>query len=271
MVYDYARFIRELHTFPKVYSIGKSNEGRDIFCIRIGTGRKTAVFSAAYHALEYLTGAALLDFAKRYMKMREYHNRLTLYLVPLVNPDGNEIVQRGMDPSNLNHQHLIDCVGILPFTKVWQSNALGIDINHNFNAQWQSVKDGPSPTRYGGKFPESEPETRAIVSLLRQVVPDLFIAFHSQGKEIYYDYNSMEDKKSQEYAKGLEKVTGYKACTPQGTALFGGAKDWYIKEYHKPSFTIELGEGTNPLPEDALPQMCRDVDIICTYLIEKIF
>ncbi|SIF32539.1 Gamma-D-glutamyl-L-diamino acid endopeptidase 1 [Mycobacteroides abscessus subsp. abscessus] len=29
---------------------------------------------------------------------------------------------------------------------------------------------------------------------------------------------------------------------------FAGYKDWFIKEFQRPGFTIELGKGINPLP-----------------------
>ena len=43
----------------------------DILCFSIGGGRARAVFAAAFHGLEYLTGAALLDFAKKYIPAME--------------------------------------------------------------------------------------------------------------------------------------------------------------------------------------------------------
>lgn len=35
---------------------------------------------------------------------------------------------------------------------------------------------------------------------------------------------------------------------PTGIADGGGFKDWFISEFCRPGFTIELGLGKNPLP-----------------------
>ena len=39
---------------------------------------------------------------------------------------------------------------------------------------------------------------------------------------------------------------------PEGTASHGGLKDWYIKNFRRPGFTIEIGKGENPLPLEDL-------------------
>ena len=271
MTYDYSYIKNEIQCFENVYSIGKSNEDRDIRCISIGHGKRVAVFAAAFHALEYLTAPALLYFAKCYAKMTDYHNKLRVLIVPMVNPDGVEIAVNGIDPKNPFHRDIIENTGIIDFKNIWQANSFGVDINHNFDADWSSIHNSPAPTKYGGPYPESEPETRAVVNLLRKTEPELFIAFHSQGKEIYYDFNGMENKLAKENAEYVAKKCGYTAATPTGTASFGGAKDWYIKEYHKQAFTVELGFGKNPLPHSQLEEMKRDAFKICLGFIDRIF
>ena len=49
-------------------------------------------------------------------------------------------------------------------------------------------------------------------------------------------------------ARVLSSVTNYKVCSPEGLAVGGGFKDWFITEFKKPGFTIEIGKGKNPLP-----------------------
>ncbi len=270
-MYGYSHICEEIKGFKKVSVIGNTREKRNIFCIEMGTGERCAVFAAAFHGLEYLTAAALIEFAKSFYKMPEYHKKLRLFVVPMVNPDGVDIAINGIDPKNPYHRDIIKHTGIIDFTKVWQANASGVDINHNFNAEWKSILTSPSPTKYGGEYPESEPETRAIVNLLRKTEPELFIAFHSQGKEIYYDFNGLESKSAKQNAEYVAELTGYKATVPKGSATFGGAKDYYIQEYHKEAYTVELGTGKNPLPVSALPEMISDTYNICRNFIEKVF
>lgn len=269
MNYDYTYIEKEISGFPYVFSIGQSHEGREIFCIRLGKGKIPIVLAAAFHGLEYLTGVALLDFAEKFRKMTEMHSKVRLFVIPMVNPDGVDIAIHGINPKNVHHQKLIDHTGIIDFTHMWQSNSDGVDINHNFNAHWKSICNNPAPTKYGGPFPESEPETRAITHMLKIVRPEIFTAFHSQGREIYYDFNGLENKHSKETALNIAKICGYTVTKPDGTASFGGAKDWYIKEFHKEAFTIELGQGKNPLPHSQLSDMKKDIFNICSYLINK--
>lgn len=270
-MYGYRYISEQIKGFKRVSVIGNTLEKRNIFCIELGNGENCAVFAAAFHGLEYLTAAALTEFSKRFSEMTELHSRLKLYIVPMVNPDGVEIALHGIDPKNPYHRDIIKRTGIIDFKKVWQANASGVDINHNFNADWKSVLISPGPTKYGGEFPESEPETRAVIKLLRKTEPELFIAFHSQGREIYYDFNGMESKSAKQNAEDVAGKCGYKAATPQGTASFGGAKDYYIQEYHKEAYTVELGTGKNPLPHSALPEMINDTYKICMGFIEKVF
>ena len=271
MKYDYSFLKGKISDYSDVFSIGKSLENRDIFCFKIGTGDAGAVFAAGFHALEYLTVPALLSFADKFLNMIQYHNRISAYFVPSVNPDGIEIAVNGLNPKNPYHKDIINSVGIIDFKNAWQANAAGVDINHNFNAQWQKICDKCAPTRYGGEFPHSEPETRAVASLLTKIKPELFVAFHSQGKEIYYDFNGLENKCAKENAEFVAKKCGYIAETPTGTASFGGAKDWYIQEFNKEAYTIELGLGKNPLPDTELNEMKNDVFNICTEFIDRVF
>lgn len=271
MKYDYEYISCKIPDFDHSFVIGKTIMNRFLYCISIGTGEKTAVFAAAFHGLEYLTAPALLSFAEYYSEQYEYHDRLRVFIVPMVNPDGVDIVLNGINPASSVHRQLLKDTGIADFSRQWQANAMGVDINHNFNADWDSIYKKPMPSKYGGKYPESELETRAMTKLLRKVQPDLFIAFHSQGKEIYYDFNGMENKDAEKTAGAIAAKCGYRAAAPTGTAAFGGAKDWYIKEYHKQAFTVELGEGKNPLPVSQLDEMKRDTRIICMTAIDAVF
>lgn len=69
----------------------------------------------------------------------------------------------------------------------------GVDINHNFDAGWETLHQmeresgitGPAPRQYGGPAPESEPETQALVRLCRSHPFRHALAFHSQGKKSF--------------------------------------------------------------------------------------
>jgi murein peptide amidase A len=56
-----------------------------------------------------------------------------------------------------------------------RQNAHGVDLNRNFPYRWSR---GPRGTFYPGPRPASEPETRALMRLVRRVRPQLAIYYH---------------------------------------------------------------------------------------------
>ena len=49
-------------------------------------------------------------------------------------------------------------------------------------------------------------------------------------------------------AQVMATSSGYAISSPEGLAIGGGFKDWFITELRRPAFTIEVGLGKNPLP-----------------------
>lgn len=262
-MYDYESLRKDIRTLDpvatEVVSIGKSAMGRELYCIKTGRGTKKLVITGAHHGLEYVTSKFLMLFAKRYnsslmentsfcgYNSKQIFKEVTVYIIPMVNPDGVDIAVNGLDITNEVHRQLISKVGIHSFRKVWQANSAGVDLNHNYDAMWHNTVEKPGATLYGGKFPESEPETVAICNFIRENNPDMLICFHSQGREIYYDFDGAVQRRTEEIAKKMALASGYVATAPVGSASYGGCKDWFIKEFEKPGFTVEMGMGKNPL------------------------
>lgn len=275
-LYDYNKISEDIeklcgkYVFAEFFSIGESVMGKPINCLKIGKGRRKLFLNGAHHGLEYLTAAMLMKFIGEYADAtaenknilgynpRELSERTTLYVVPMVNPDGCDLAIHGINLENKYHRELVKNVGILPFERVWQANIRGVDINHNYNACWQSVTDTPAPTKYSGPNPESEPETQALVNLTKSADFDMVIAFHSQGGEIYYDFNGLTAPCSYYFAQKFGEVSGYSPEIPSGSASFGGYKDWFIQEFSKPGFTVEIGRGKNPLGINMLDRVYKE-------------
>lgn len=276
MCYDFdklqqdVKMLTDNYDIIEVFGIGQSVMGKEIPCLKIGKGEKKLLLSGAYHGLEYLTSAFLVKFLANYTislmtdtpicgyNAKELFDKVTLFIVPMVNPDGVDIAVNGLDITNEFHRRLISMVGIHSFNHVWQANVNGVDINHNFDANWQMTVDKPSPTKYGGECAESESETKTITELVRKEKIDMLLAFHSQGKEIYYDFDGMTGVRSLEIAKKMAQESGYAVCIPEGSASYGGCKDWFIKEFGKEGFTVEIGLGKNPLPMKMLDEVYEE-------------
>lgn len=249
---------------PTVY--GRSKAGRPIFLLSIGTGKENIFYSAGFHGCEWITVLTAMRFFEDIAVSQKEGKLLNGYdfnkilkgkrlvFMPCVNPDGTEIAINGFHCAREYYQ-IVKSVGKNDHIH-WNANAAGIDINHNFDAGWEKLKEmelmqgikTPAPTRFGGLAPESEPETRAVTTLCRQIDFSRAMALHSQGEEIYWEYGENTPVESRSMALKLAEKSGYTLVVNSGLASHGGFKDWFIDELKKPAFTAELGKGENPIP-----------------------
>lgn len=257
------------YPFLEVGCAGRSVLNKNLYYLKLGSGPNEIFYNGAHHGLEWITSLLLMKFAENFCKayarkrsLRGYNvediwNRSTIYILPMVNPDGIDIVLNGLHPYNPYYDHLIRWnKGRRNFMEVWQSNIRGVDLNHNYDACWELSKQaeaehgiyGPGSTRYSGPHPESEPETKAVADFTRRHDFRLVLAYHSQGEVIYWDFNNHAPPRSREIGNLLSKVSGYELEEISGIASYAGYKDWFINEYNRPGYTIEVGKGKNPLP-----------------------
>ena len=241
------------------------------FISSFSIGKSSVLLLGGVHGSEWITSSLLLVFARRLcgasvgninlpeITGKNFLKNFSVTIVPCLNPDGVEIAINGCGSAG----EYKEAVQRLQNRGIWQANAAGVDLNHNFPADWQQlhrleIKNGitsPSNTRYGGKRPASEPETNAVMKLCAESKFRHALAFHSQGEEIYWRYGNNIPDKSEQIAMALSKSCGYKLSEPQGLAVGGGFKDWFILKYNKPAFTVEVGLGKSPLPADDLPKI----------------
>jgi g-D-glutamyl-meso-diaminopimelate peptidase len=187
-------------------------------------------------------------------------------IVPCVNPDGVEISTHGAEGAR-GLRDFVSSIECEDYSK-WNANALGVDINHNFNAGWDKLRQmeaeegisSPSPRRFGGKFPESEAETRTLTRLCRMKRFRSVMALHSQGEELFWQYGEKTPKSSQIMAKILSDSCGYRLIDNFGLCSHGGFKDWFIEEFSQPGFTMEIGKGENPLPKEMLYEIYERIE-----------
>lgn len=286
--FSYSAFRDRLSRFRQFYPehpveiIGKSCGGREIPAVTIGTGNEAVLFTGAFHGSEVISGEILVCFLFEAAKALERDDSLCgirirkvfesrrLCVVPRVNPDGCEIALHGPCAAPEKAAWLkkvckADC-------SRYNANLRGVDINHNFPAAWQQTRNrereigvfGPGPTRYGGPFPESEPETAALISLCRTIAFRHALAFHTQGRVIYHTFQNIRPKNARQIAEILADSAGYRLEEPEPIAAGGGFKDWFLSEFRRPAFTVEAGLGENPLPCDSLPSLYREVRKLMT-------
>ncbi|MDR2090723.1 MAG: hypothetical protein LBP62_03620 [Clostridiales bacterium] len=123
---------------------------------------------------------------------------------------------------------------------LWKANVNAVDLNVNFDADWGTgIKNAryPAPENYIGPFPESEPETKALINITKEHDFSCVLCYHCKGEVIYYGYKNSTP--SPALAAEISKATGYPLAESVGSA--GGYKDWFTERFGKPAFTIEVG------------------------------
>lgn len=251
----------------RLFFIGKTALGVPIPCLEIGSGDGAAIFVGAHHGMEHITANILLGFALDALAGNVPTKNL-IVVVPMLNVDGCAVAQGDILP--LAPEKYDSSV----FPR-WQANARGVDLNHNYDAGFDKCKaaeramgiTSPAATRYGGEFPESEPETKAICRLTRALKNRLrvAVALHTQGEEIYFDYNGLVPREAKALAERMALVSGYALSRPsEDVASHGGYKDFVIEKFGVPAFTVECGKGVNPLPPENFDEIYKKVRPILT-------
>jgi hypothetical protein len=131
--------------FFRVKKVGQSVQGREIFLISIGTGKKNIFGWTQMHGDEATATGAIFDIINFFLAENHYAdfkhyllNNVTLHFLPMVNPDGAELFQR--------------------------RNAFEIDLNRD------------------AAHPES-PESNILHSVFKDLNPEFGFNLHDQDRE----------------------------------------------------------------------------------------
>lgn len=276
--YDYHCLMQDLNRLEMVYpfirtaDIGTSALGAEIPEIVIGGGEKKIHYNGSFHANEWITTAALMTFVNDYLlsltnntpignvTASQLYRETLLSIVPMVNPDGVNLVLNGPPANEPWSSKVIELNnGSLDFSG-WKANIRGVDLNDQFPAKWAEERarnpKQPGPRDYGGESPLTEPEAIAMAELTKSREFERVLAFHTQGEEIYWGFEGMEPPESVGMANEFGRVSGYKPV--QTIESYAGYKDWFIQEWRRPGFTVELGTGTNPLPLSQFDEIYKE-------------
>lgn len=259
----------------KVDTIGSSLAGRKLYLLKLGEGNKKINVVGGFHGRESITSILILRLLEDYAShqndkvggynLKKILQDTTFYFIPMLNPDGVEIAINGIDNESRSKEFYLEAnQGSKDFDR-WKANGRGVDLNDQFPAHWQDVKsaDGPHFEEYKGPAPESEPESKALARLTREEDFDLVVAFHNSGSIIYWYYNQTGDRyrRDLQLAQKIGDINGYQVVVPEDSARrAAGYKDWFVNEFKKPGFTIEVGDGKaeEPLPSSQLSRYFRE-------------
>lgn len=188
--------------------IGKSVMGREVCYLQFGEGETQVCYNACFHANEWITTPILLKFAEAYAKAyaegedlygedtKELFQQYSLFLIPMVNPDGADLVN-GMIRSE---EYLEQTMAIasdyptIPYPDGWKANINGVDLNLQFPAGWENARDikfaqgytSPAPRDFVGEAPLSAVESINMYHFTTAHDFQLILAYHTQGEVIYW-------------------------------------------------------------------------------------
>ena len=255
--------------------------GRPVRTLVIGNGPRKVIYSAAHHANEWITTPVILKFVEEFADALENEGEIggvpasrlaqtsTIYTVPMVDPDGVALVTGEIQPGQVQYaaaEAIAAEFPDIPFPNGWKANLLGTDLNLNYPAGWLQARENkfalgftrPAPRDFVGRAPLNQTETRALAGYTEAINPELVLAYHTQGKVIYWQFEDYEVPGARELGERFAQVSGYTLEDTPYESAFAGYKDWFIKFFRRPGYTIEVGAGENPLPLSQFDEIYRD-------------
>jgi carboxypeptidase T len=274
--HSYTEMVTDIHDaaaahpdIVKVFSIGKSYQGRDIWAAKISDNvnvdenEPEIMFDALHHAREHLTVEQalylfhlLVDNYGTDTQITNIVNSREIWIVFAVNPDGFEY-----DLTCTNSSHPPFCAWRKNRQPNAGSTAIGTDLNRNYDYDWGCCGGSSGTTSsilYRGPKPNSAPEVRAMEAFVRSRVVNgiqqikAHITFHTNGQLILWPYGHTytdvpADMSKTDHAalvalgRGMAALNGYKA--EQSSDLYitdGDQIDWMYGRYRIFSYTWEL-------------------------------
>lgn len=253
--------------YPEIAALrelGRTHEGRPLWALKISDNaardedEPSVLFDGAHHASELMPIEYTLDVVQQLLEgygqdrvITEWVNSLEIFVVPLVNPDGNSaFIERSHWFTRKNAR---DCNGdgvLDPFE--------GVDLNRNYPFGWGEVGSSErcASRRYRGASAGSEPETKAMMRLANGQHFAASISFHTVGTVIFWPYavpsaahpepDVAEAVAATLIAGAPEQPNGRSYVQRHGKhPVSGGSHDWLLHSHGTIAFILE-GSNHNP-------------------------
>ncbi len=223
------------HQFPLTGTLlGYSTLGWPIEYYQFGSGRFRLVFIGgihggyewntvllAYQAIDYFTG-----------NPEELPDSVTLYIVPVANPDGLAAV--------VGHPGRFTADEVGPDTLPGRFNGNGVDLNRNWACDWSATAYWRQQEISGGTAPFSEVEVRILRDFLGIVSADAVVFWHSAIPGVFAGGCDGPFPEAEALAAAYAEAAGYVAFeTFDEYPVTGDATDW-LSLRGVPAITVEL-------------------------------
>ena len=273
--YSYQEMLEDLQLMQNVWSQciryemrSKTYQGRDIPVVYLGNPKAKyyVMVQASMHAREYMASLLVMTMLEHYVrnyetgyfkgkKLKWLLDKVCFVIIPMVNPDGVEIAQRGADGAvtdDVKEWVTANTQAGINYEQI-KSNARGVDINHNFSngfGLYKNRKQSKSYLNYPGENPLSEVESTLMLDVAQEHDYTCFLNYHTSGNLVFYGCkNAPEQVNGQalKIAKIIKRHTSFPLCGPDAIPECGTWADEVEVRFLRPSTTIELGT-QNPVP-----------------------
>lgn len=270
--YSYENMLTDADRLCEMYpdlislsSVGRSVEDRNLLLISLGRGDKKIFVCGTHHAREYIATTYIMYAIDRYAyayrtgsdwngyDIYDILNKVTFCIVPMVNPDGVNLVQNGVyatkNPQAVLNMRINESANM--GYAAWKANVNGVGVNWNYDKDWYASKNSAprGSTGFNGESAGTEPETVAISNYVDSNCFEAYISVHTQGQIFYW----AEDKNNPTGLDALiQKDTGFSIVREKAEGRGGSFFDYVYRKYNKPTITIELCPyiGNYPFPNE---------------------
>ena len=250
----------------RLVRLGRSVQGRPIWALAIGSsgegrGQGAAVLlNGAHHGDEPLSAEMVLDAVDQLLegadadpRTQRWLEQITLWCVPLVNPDGFAIFGQNFGAGRKNGR-----VGSVEGPARWRQ---GVDLNRNYPFRWgflrgRGGKDDPEHRWYRGPAPASEPETRAMMRLAGSERFVASISYHAGTVAMLapYTFDGVSSPQPNEAWRVAEDVLRATPPHPAGKMRLlrnlypvdGTDQDWHRAEHGTVALLVETAHRSPP-------------------------
>ena len=218
--------------------IGTSVEGRTIEAYTYGTGSTRLLFVGGIHGgyewNSVLVAYNLMDYLS--LHKEAIPKNLTIAIVPSLNPDGlyRVIGKEGRF-----------AVADVPTTKdpigTGRFNAHNVDLNRNFDCNWQPKSTWQNKTVSAGTRAFSEPEAKTLRDFVMSYAPASVVFWHSQANTVYASHcNAGVLPETVDIMNVYANAAGYNAVKTFTAYETSGDSEGWLASIGIPAITVEL-------------------------------
>ena len=137
--------LNHVYPFLNIQVVGNSVLGKPIYVVKLGNGPNKVFYSGSIHANEWITSVLLMKFIENYCdaylsdgslygySVRNLFNSTSIYIMPMVNPDGVDLVNGYINQNSTSYRNAVTISSRfpnIPFPSGWKANINGVDFSN---------------------------------------------------------------------------------------------------------------------------------------------